>query len=92
MLETSHERVKLLKAGITGKTIERLYIMENNFRIVRNPIFLELVEIDTKVSKNTVINQESAAEKKNERKIILPKSCSRYAIRIIPAKKGRMVM
>ncbi len=61
MLETSQEWVKLLKTGIAGKTIERLYIIENKFRIVRSPIFFELNEIDAKVSKNTVINQESAA-------------------------------
>jgi hypothetical protein len=56
MLETSQERVKLLKAGITGKTIERLYIVENNFKIVRGPIFLDLVDIDAEESKNTLMH------------------------------------
>jgi hypothetical protein len=46
MLETAHERVKMLKAGITGKTIERLYVVENDFKIVRSPIFLDLIEIN----------------------------------------------
>jgi hypothetical protein len=46
MLETSQERIKLLKAGLTGNTIEELYIKCNNFRIERNPIVLELVEFD----------------------------------------------
>jgi hypothetical protein len=43
MLENLQERVKLLKAGVTGKTIERIYIVENNFKIVRSPIFLKTV-------------------------------------------------
>lgn len=34
MLETSHERVALLKAGMDGKTIEKLYIILNNFELV----------------------------------------------------------
>lgn len=51
MLETRQERVKLLKAGLTGKTIERLYIAGNNFKIVCSPAFLELIEIDTKANK-----------------------------------------
>ena len=38
MLETSLERVRLLKAGIDGKTIEKLYIIYNNFKIIRIPI------------------------------------------------------
>lgn len=46
MLETPQERVKLLRAGFTGRTIERLYIKGNNFKIVRTPIRIELVEID----------------------------------------------
>ena len=46
MLETPEERVELLKAGITGETIEELYVMYNNFKIVRTPVRFELVEID----------------------------------------------
>ncbi len=42
MLETPQERVKLLKAGIDGKTIERLYIIYNNFKIVRSPLLFDL--------------------------------------------------
>ena len=38
MLETSQERVRLLKAGIDGKTIEKLYIIYNNFKIIQAPI------------------------------------------------------
>jgi len=39
MLETSIERVKLLKAGISGKKIEELYIKCNNFTIVHSLCF-----------------------------------------------------
>jgi hypothetical protein len=31
MLETSRERVVLLKAGIDGKTIEKLYVILKNY-------------------------------------------------------------
>ena len=36
MLETSEERVRLLKAGIFGKTIEKLYLIKNNFKKAKN--------------------------------------------------------
>ena len=47
MLETPQERVKLLKAGIDGKTIEKLYIIFNNFKLVSTPLLFELIEINT---------------------------------------------
>lgn len=62
MLRTRQERVELLKAGIFGKTIERLYITYNNFIIVGNPIFYDLVEINTKKIKDIAISQEATAE------------------------------
>lgn len=46
MLETPQERVKLLKAGIDGKTIERLYIIFNNLKIVHALLLFELIEIN----------------------------------------------
>jgi len=45
MLETSQERVKLLKAGIDGKIIEKLYLIYTNFQIVRIPLRFELLDI-----------------------------------------------
>lgn len=36
MLETREERVRLLKAGVFGKTIEKLYLKSNYFKIVEN--------------------------------------------------------
>lgn len=43
MLETSTERAELLKKGITGKKIEELYIIKNNFRLVGFPGIIGLM-------------------------------------------------
>jgi hypothetical protein len=62
MLETSEERIKLLKAGYTGKTIEKLYIQLNNFKIACIPPIIELVECDVQQNKKTCIDCEMAVE------------------------------
>ena len=59
MLETPLERVKLLKAGIDSKTIERLYIIFNNLKIVHTPLLFELVEINTEENMNSDISHEA---------------------------------
>ncbi len=41
MLETSQERVELLKAGFKGKEIEKLYLIYNGFTIINIPIHQE---------------------------------------------------
>ncbi len=46
MLETREERVQLLKAGITAKTLERLYVIYNHFKVVEVPVRFELVEVN----------------------------------------------
>ena len=46
MLETPEERKELLRAGFTGREIEKLYIGYNQFKIVDKPILFELVEFD----------------------------------------------
>lgn len=46
MLETPRERVQLLKAGLTGKTLERLYVTYNHFKVVGVPARFELVEVN----------------------------------------------
>jgi len=46
MLETPQERVKLLKAGIDGKTIEKLYLIYNNIKTVSIPTHFELVDLN----------------------------------------------
>jgi hypothetical protein len=45
MLETSEERIKMLKTGFTEKQIEQMYVESNNFKIVSLPIPVELVKI-----------------------------------------------
>jgi hypothetical protein len=62
MLETPEERVKLLKAGFTGKAIEKLYIEVNNFKITHNPVIIELVEFDIPQNKEICIKCEEAIE------------------------------
>lgn len=52
MLETSQERVKLLKAGIDGKIIEKLYLIYNNFIITHTSNHFELVEINIEDNEN----------------------------------------
>ncbi len=42
--ETPKKRIKLLKAGFSLKEIERLYIEQNNFRIIYLPILYEISE------------------------------------------------
>lgn len=41
MLETPEERVRLLKAGISAKDIEKLYIIYNEFKIMGGQILYE---------------------------------------------------
>ncbi len=55
LLETSEERIKLLKAGFIGKTIEKLYIKHNNFKIISAPHIIELVEFEISQNKKTCI-------------------------------------
>ena len=62
MLETREERVKLLKAGLSGKMIERLYIEGNNLKVIRFSPVIELLEIDMCLDGNSCIRQEAAAK------------------------------
>jgi hypothetical protein len=57
MLETSEERVKLLKAGISGRNIEKLYIIYNNFKIIGCPLLFDHADIETGEGKGISINQ-----------------------------------
>ncbi len=50
MLETSEERVKLLKAGFTCKEIEQLYVKNNHLKIIRLSILKELADSETKTT------------------------------------------
>jgi hypothetical protein len=62
MLGTSEERVKLLKAGISGRTIEKLYLMHNNLKVVDSPVLFELVEINTKENEDYTVDCQTSAE------------------------------
>jgi len=62
MLETRKERVKLLKAGLSGKTIERLYIEGNSFRIIRFPPVIKLIDLDIPIDVNNRAGDEAIAE------------------------------
>ena len=44
MLETSQERVKLLKAGISTKTIEQLYLNSNCFKLISIPVLFDVMK------------------------------------------------
>ncbi len=65
MLETPKERVELLKIGITGKTIEMLYIANNGIKIIPAPKDFEVMEIESglseKVKSKAVLSDETAA-------------------------------
>ncbi|MCX9074985.1 MAG: hypothetical protein OIN88_10075 [Candidatus Methanoperedens sp.] len=61
MLKTSEERIKLLKAGYTGKMIEQLYIKYNNFKIISASI-LRIEEADNPKIKKTHIRSEIAID------------------------------
>lgn len=42
MLETSQERVALLKKGIDISTIEKLYLIYNNIKLVQQPVLFDV--------------------------------------------------
>ncbi|MCZ7372896.1 MAG: hypothetical protein O8C60_04450 [Candidatus Methanoperedens sp.] len=62
MLETSNERVELLKAGISVKTIEKMYLICNNFKIVDSPVLFELYETKAQENKNNFMIREPPAK------------------------------
>ncbi len=62
MLETPEERIRLLRAGLTGKTIEMLYIEGNNIKIIHAPSNIELVEFEISQDFNTRICHEISEE------------------------------
>jgi hypothetical protein len=45
MLETSQERIKSLKAGMSPRTMEQLYLLTNNFKVIGIPLLFEAVEV-----------------------------------------------
>ncbi len=59
MLETCEERIRLLRAGLNGKTIEQLYIRNNNFKLITASILKEMAGLDKPQSKNTCIKLDT---------------------------------
>ena len=59
MLDKSEERVKLLRKGFTQKQIEKMYIKENNFKIVTPTL---LFEIETENNRTMPENVETAVD------------------------------
>jgi hypothetical protein len=66
MLDIPEERVKLLKTGLSGKEIEKLYIEQNNFKIVCTPILYEVNEFD--VLQNKKVNMKNLIVKQLDEK------------------------
>lgn len=62
MLNKSEERVKMLKKGFSQKQIEKLYIKENNFKIVNPTLLFEPVDIDGINGMKIPINCDAAVE------------------------------
>lgn len=62
MLETSQERVRLLKAGISTKKIEQLYLQSNCFKIIGIPVLFNLVEIIPETKVEQIFCEVSAAD------------------------------
>lgn len=61
MLETSQERVKLLKAGISINIIEQLYLQSNSFKIINIPVLFNVVEIIPETKVEQIFCKASAA-------------------------------
>ncbi len=62
MLETSEERIKLLKTGLNCRTIEDIYIKNNNFKIVHAPILMDMIGYDIKINNEARITCEVEAK------------------------------
>jgi len=62
MLNKSEERVKLLRKGFSQKQIEKLYIKENDFKIVNPTLLFELFEIDAGNNRKMPVNCEAAVD------------------------------
>jgi hypothetical protein len=52
----------LLKAGLSGKMIEKLYVEGNHFRIIRFSPVVKLMELDIPTDKNVRVRHEAIAK------------------------------
>lgn len=71
VLGTPHERVRLLKAGVDGKLIEKLYIERNNIIIVGNHLLFDQFDDTSKKIKAQVVSF-------GHRVIKCPRRCAHY--------------
>ncbi|MCX9085076.1 MAG: hypothetical protein OIN87_09805 [Candidatus Methanoperedens sp.] len=79
MLETPKERIKLLKAGITGNQIEELYILYNNFKVVWYQRPLKKLAINTTMNMNDAVCQEVTVKIINKDRIGMGLLCPTLA-------------
>lgn len=71
VLGTPQERVRLLRAGVDGKLIEKLYIERNNFKVVSNHLlFNQSDDTGIKIKAQVVSFDHSV--------IKCPRRCSHY--------------
>lgn len=57
MLKTPQERIRLLIAGFSSKTIEKMYIEQNGFKITNLPLYIELVEFEIPSHKRSATSE-----------------------------------
>ena len=62
MLESCGERIKLLRAGLDGKTIEQLYIRYNDLKLITASILKEMDWPDKPRNKNACMNLDVQPE------------------------------
>ena len=58
MLETPNERIKLLRAGINGTTIEKIYVVYNNLNLVKKPLLFEFDKVYVSYSDVQAVEEE----------------------------------
>ena len=56
VLGTPQERVRLLRAGVDGKLIEKLYVERNNFKVVGNHLLFDQSDDTSKKIKAQVVS------------------------------------
>ncbi len=67
VLGTPQERVRLLRAGVDGKLIEKLYIERNNFKIVGNHLLFNPIDDTNKKIKDQIISFDRHVIKNSRR-------------------------
>lgn len=71
VLGTPQERVRLLRAGVDGKLIEKLYVERNNFKVVGNHLLFDQ-------SDDTSIRIKAQVVSFDHSVIKCPRRCNHY--------------